>query len=453
LGRVTGGTTHQIALNGNGTNFFTYSHYGNFSLPTIIPLTNCIDQGVYKVGCQQNYAGTFEDACAVNANCNPCNFVQMMQQINEIEDETAALKRKIDNDKTEDVLTAMQNSSATQAITLVTDSLRQYLSEEVLMKYLRAQVTDWNEFKNTLIKNSPLQPKVTQVYDSIFVPSAIRNLIAEATAPISRYQILLDEISKLEIKQQQISNTLVNAYLDSALNDSAIWVLKNQHTISAAVQLLPYLVANNDTDLETYIELLANEAMHLKRISISEDKAQNMNKMIDFFNWMYAIKNSNVPLNNLTSEKEDLLEFAQEYPPTQTSYMAQSLLQIINGNEYERIPKVLYQFSNGNRGAQVTQSPIEQKSIAFDAKIKLLSASPNPFSDQTTINYTLVENTKAELMVVEVATGKIIKIVTVIADASQSYLLNNEGLTPGVYAIQLFINSQLINAIKVVYIQ
>jgi hypothetical protein len=321
------------------------------------------------------------------------------------------------------------------------------------MKYLRAQVTDWNEFKNTLIKNSPLQPKVTQVYDSIFVPSAIRNLIAEATAPISRYQILLDEISKLEIKQQQISNTLVNAYLDSALNDSAIWVLKNQHTISAAVQLLPYLVANNDTDLETYIELLANEAMHLKRISISEDKAQNMNKMIDFFNWMYAIKNSNVPLNNLTSEKEDLLEFAQEYPPTQTSYMAQSLLQIINGNEYERIPKVLYQFSNGNRGAQVTQSPIEQKSIAFDAKIKLLSASPNPFSDQTTINYTLVENTKAELMVVEVATGKIIKIVTVIADASQSYLLNNEGLTPGVYAIQLFINSQLINAIKVVYIQ
>jgi hypothetical protein len=81
------------------------------------------------------------------------------------------------------------------------------------------------------------------------------------------------------------------------------------------------------------------------------------------------------------------------------------------------------------------------------------SASPNPFSDQTTINYTLAENTKTELIVVEMATGKIIKRVSVIADASQSYLLNNEGLTPGVYAIQLLINSQLINAIKVVYIQ
>jgi hypothetical protein len=81
------------------------------------------------------------------------------------------------------------------------------------------------------------------------------------------------------------------------------------------------------------------------------------------------------------------------------------------------------------------------------------SASPNPFSNQTTLNYTLAENTKAELMVVEMSTGKIIKRVSVIADASQSYLLNNEGLTPGVYAIQLFINSQLINAIKVVYMQ
>jgi hypothetical protein len=81
------------------------------------------------------------------------------------------------------------------------------------------------------------------------------------------------------------------------------------------------------------------------------------------------------------------------------------------------------------------------------------SASPNPFSDKTTINYTLAENTKTDLIVVEMASGKIIKRVSVIADASQSYLLNNEGLTPGVYAIQLLINSQLINAIKVVYIQ
>ncbi len=81
------------------------------------------------------------------------------------------------------------------------------------------------------------------------------------------------------------------------------------------------------------------------------------------------------------------------------------------------------------------------------------SASPNPFSDQTTINYTLVENTKAELMVIEMATGKIIKRATVLADASQTYTLSNEGLSPGVYAIQMFINAQLINAIKVVYIQ
>lgn len=38
-------------------------------------------------------------------------------------------------------------------------------------------------------------------------------------------------------------------------------------------------------------------------------------------------------------------------------------------------------------------------------------------------------------------------------NATQTYMLSNEGLSPGVYAIQLIINSQLINAIKVVYIQ
>jgi hypothetical protein len=453
---MPGGTTHQIALNGSGTNPFYYYYYdAPGTISSIIPNFDCIDPALVStvVGCTNSSAITLEEACPANTNCNPCNFAQMMQQINAIEDETAALKRKIDNDKTEDVLTAMQNSSATQAITLVTDSLRQYLSEEVLLRYLRAPVTDWNEFKNTMIKNSPLQPKVAQLYDSIFVPSAIRILIAQAAAPISRYQILLNEISKLEIKQQQISNTLVNAYLDSASHDSAIWVLKNQHTISAAVQLLPYLVANSDNDLETYTELLENEALHLKRISISEDKAQNLYQMIEFYNWLNAVKNSNTPLNKLTSEKEDLLAFAETYPASQTSFMAQSLLQIINGNKYDRIPKVLYQFSDGNRSAQATQSPIAHKPIVFDAKIKLLSASPNPFSNQTTINYTLAENTKAELMVVEMATGKVIKRATVLADASQTYTLSNEGLSPGVYAIQMFINAQLINAIKVVYIQ
>jgi hypothetical protein len=82
-----------------------------------------------------------------------------------------------------------------------------------------------------------------------------------------------------------------------------------------------------------------------------------------------------------------------------------------------------------------------------------MSASPNPFNMQTTINYILAENTKAELMVVEMATGKVIKRATVLSDASQTYTLSNEGLSPGVYAIQMFINAQLINAIKVVYIQ
>jgi hypothetical protein len=95
----------------------------------------------------------------------------------------------------------------------------------------------------------------------------------------------------------------------------------------------------------------------------------------------------------------------------------------------------------------------------YDAVEKLeekhiqLRASPNPFNNQTVINYTLQENTKAELLVVEISTGKVIKRAQVIGDTTQSYLLNNEGLTPGVYAIQLLINSQLINAIKVVYIQ
>lgn len=104
-------------------------------------------------------------------------------------------------------------------------------------------------------------------------------------------------------------------------------------------------------------------------------------------------------------------------------------------------------------GCEVENCQLYDAVEKVEKKIVQLSASPNPFNNQTIINYTLQENTKAELLVLEMSTGKVIKRAQVIGDTTQSYLLNNEGLTPGVYAIQLLINSQLINAIKVVYIQ
>lgn len=56
-------------------------------------------------------------------------------------------------------------------------------------------------------------------------------------------------------------------------------------------------------------------------------------------------------------------------------------------------------------------------------------------------------------VIIEMASGKIIKKAKVIGTGAQTYNLDNEGFSPGIYAIQLLINAQFVNSIKVVYIQ
>jgi hypothetical protein len=179
-----------------------------------------------------------------------------------------------------------------------------------------------------------------------------------------------------------------------------------------------------------------------------------MYKMIDFFNWMYAIKNSNVPLNNLTAEKEDLLEFAQNYPPTQTGYMAQSLLQIVNGNNYERIPKTLHQFSSEARISEKTNYETQPILNANYSKSQLLKAIPNPFTNETTISYTIESKVQiAEIRIMEIGTGRLIKVEKLNDKTSNSYVLYNNNLSPGVYAVQLIADNLLINSLKIVFVQ
>lgn len=104
-------------------------------------------------------------------------------------------------------------------------------------------------------------------------------------------------------------------------------------------------------------------------------------------------------------------------------------------------------------GADETQSqPVQQMDVKLNdvQSIVLEQNVPNPFAEQTTINYTLPDNTSKAQMLFYNSQGKLIQSVDLVQKGKGTLNVFASDLTNGVYTYSLIIDGQIIDTKKMV---
>jgi hypothetical protein len=121
--------------------------------------------------------------------------------------------------------------------------------------------------------------------------------------------------------------------------------------------------------------------------------------------------------------------------------IAQNIMSSVFGNEYLFIPDTI----NAEDERFAEKNKVENKSSII--------VHPNPFTSQTTITFTIPENTQKALILISDVMGRIVQRIEPNTTGKKDYVFDDRGMNQNLYYISLLFDGSLIDHQKMLLIK
>jgi Subtilase family len=379
------------------------------------------------------------NTCPSNIN-NPTTPTAILSIINTTKGEIATLNTQFDGGDQNNLISIINNQSNGQ----VKDELltaSPYLSDKVLVTFLgKPNPLPAGHIKQIIVANSPVTIKVKQKLDNITLPKGIRNQIDAVQTGISERQLLENQITQLEVKIQLLKNDFIRQCLDLHLIADIKNILNEDKMTSDKAALLPLIVKTDQQQADQLITALRADANDLRIEDPNSEKADDIDKLCDFFTCVKDRIIVSGDFNQLTASDEQIMRsLAATSSPIAIN--AQNTLDFFKGEVVERFAEPIIVVPNTNRVMNTDTSTFQYSSYNYE-----LNNYPNPFNENTVIEVTIPVNTKGKLLITDV-TGRQLKQIE-LSQTENEVELNGNKLGYGVFFYSLYINDEFVTTKK-----
>jgi len=388
-------------------------------------------------GCLTNYPIS---PCGGNpSNCRIANVIGINQQI------------KTDQQILEQEANPLLNQQLINQINISNDGQVQqlllpkspYINDDVLIAFLQHSPNFSNGIiKNVILANSPLNPTVMNVVNSLNLPRGILNQIKSAQTGINSTALLQAQIQNL-IKQKYMNihfalNLLLLDTSGRNNNDTIKLLFSLDNSVISKTDRISQLIdLNAYTDAQTLIDSvkvlpgMANiSTVHQHKLNLKQ-----ANK-----NWDAMISDAVL--------KQSITNIALDSTQIGFAAAGSALTSVYQTMGYEEIEAL--QSGTGSRiGSQ--ESFIQIDAINTDENFK---AYPNPTTGELKVNYSIEDPTcnEATLQLIELSTGRLLLRKTVKCDATHTTLDLRE-LPNGIFALSIHSDGVPPKTIRIVKVQ
>ena len=284
------------------------------------------------------------------------------------------------------------------------------------------------------------------VIDNIALPNGIRNQIADAQTGISARQLLENEIKQLAVEIQLLKNELIRYYLDLQLYSDVRNKLNDDQTTADKAALLQLLAKTEPTTADQLITELRADATELRIENPTDEKANDIDHICDFFTCIKNKAATSGNFNELTATEEQTMHtLSTTSGPAAVN--AQNALAFFVGENFERRAEPIILPSNNTRLSQPSTSNLKSPT----GNDYQLNNYPNPFNENTFIEATLPENTEGEVVINDV-TGKEMKRIS-LSEWENKFEVKGNELGNGIFFYTLYINGEYVQTKKMTRIQ
>lgn len=327
------------------------------------------------------------------------------------------------------------------------------MSDAELISILeRANTLEPYRLWNILQLNTPLSDEVEIALTSLDPPTAqwvidkINSSSYIAPDPSTRFRTERSPLESLNAKLDyykkerfSIVNKSVRKYLDDNEVDAAITLLENQNSVNASCALVPILLAEKQTKLNTHLQLIKDFVTTLGEDE--QDMANDLLKFCDYFEFVAPIQVRTGGYLNLSPDEIDIFKTYAE-SNISVSAMAASVLRF-NGLEvnYHYVEPLPGQEFDPKKSTSVEDTNVDEEEIG-------ILLYPNPNSGSFILEGKLKPNQSEALFVVYDMKGKVVLQESISGNEFRKLVSLDK--TSGIYIYSIISNQEIIHRGKVI---
>ena len=377
--------------------------------------------------------------------------LSMNKSLAEIKLEKSALKLEFANQKTyydsivdggntANLISSISSTLSSESLKNLLLSYSPFLSDDVLIAYInRVQTTPSVDIKDVIIANSPVTNNVKLALENKNLSQTlIEQINSSQTGLSARFelegQIILKNFEIQSLVSEEISNYLHDTSNVNAI-DSILYLIKMENRPNSSCDLVKANIFKGDyIEADQILDTLELKP-HLSDFCAFQRMILELN---DVSQKCYLLSSDSIKFSEMLNIAEDEQKEFQNH--------AQALLMQVFKYAYPEL-RLLPIDENSTRFSQATDSTwFESEDNNF-----IFQLFPNPASDNVTLLFKSVENSKVASICIHDVNGKLIETFRMGANTLQNF--STENLTNSLYFATLYVDGKAIKQQKLVLIK
>jgi hypothetical protein len=409
----------------NSDGSFVYNSFSNDTYYKTLHPTD-VSAGFYNVNCNININQIIydESACPIL----PYSTAEKLSNYSALQAQINSIKQVIDNGNTEAMLQFIATGLGYDPSTLP-EELRNKLSDEVLLFYIdNAPANTWNEFKNIMLYNSPLNAGVLEVFNlNNNIPSAIKAMVNAAQTGINPRAEIDKQLSFYTAEKNNVMHSIVSDMLEEGKLAEAYIFLTDDRCLDSYILSIPIGIQLG-YNLQSNFNFLEKEAQLNERATGNETQLNAVNDFIDYYQKVITNRSElGVKRNELTT----LFETSSYNSDANKEQMFESF-GLQKASHTPKTININTSFRLANTATQ--QNILESKfNVLENSEITIL---PNPTSN----NFRISTSKNLDIVSIIDALGH---VVIQIENYQSNSNINTNALSSGLYIIKINSNNSI----------
>ena len=346
----------------------------------------------------------------------------------------------LDGGSTANLISSINSTISSESLKNLLFSYSPFLSDEVLVAYInRVQTTPSVDIKDVIIANSPVTNDVKLAIENKNLSQTLREQINGSQTGVSARFELEGAIILKNFEIQSLVSEEISYYLHDTSNvnsiDSILYLIKTEKRPNSSCDLVKANIYKGDfVEADQILDTLELKP-HLSEFCAFQRMIIELN---DVSQKCYLLSTDSIKLSEMINIAEDEQKEFQIH--------AQALLMQVFKYAYPEI-RLLPLEENNTRFSQVTDSTwseSEDNNFVFQL-------FPNPASDNVTLLFKSVENSKVASIYIHDVNGKLIETFRMSANTLQN--ISTENLTNSLYFATLYVDGKAIKQQKLVLVK
>ena len=346
----------------------------------------------------------------------------------------------VDGGNTANLISSISSTLSSESLKNLLMSYSPFLSDDVLIAYInRVQTTPSVDIKDVIIANSPITNNVKlAIENKNLSQTLIEQINASQTGLSARFelegQIILKNFEIQSLVSEEISNYLHDTSNVNAI-DSILYLIKMENRPNSSCDLVKVNIFKGDyIEADQILDTLELKP-HLSDFCAFQRMILELN---DVSQKCYLLSSDSIKFSEMLNIAEDEQKEFQNH--------AQALLMQVFKYAYPEL-RLLPIEENSTRFSQATDSTwSESEDNNF-----IFQLFPNPASDNVTLLFKSVENSKVASIYIHDVNGKLIETFRMGANTLQNF--STENLTNSLYFATLYVDGKAIKQQKLVLVK